>query len=135
MELHQFTLKTTKREEIIDITDKVEEYIKASKVRNGLCRIFLPSTTAGITINENADRDVKRDFLTILKKIIPQSRDYLHMEGNSDAHVKSSFVGCFQTVFIQNGRLLLGTWQGLWYCEFDGPRSRPVIVSIEGTSS
>ena len=131
MEVNQFTLKTTKREEIIDITNKVKEYVKASKVKNGICRIFLPSTTAGVTINENADPDVKRDFLAILRKIIPQSREYLHVEGNSDSHVKSSFVGCSQMVLIQDGRLLLGTWQGIFLAEFrDQPQKRKILLKF-----
>ncbi|NVM56018.1 MAG: YjbQ family protein [Candidatus Helarchaeota archaeon] len=135
MGISQIRVKTSKREEIIDITDKIYQIVKDSKVENGLCRVFVPHTTAGITINENADRNVKIDFINILKKLIPQSREYLHVEGNSDSHVKASLVGFSQTILIQNKKFLLGTWQGLMFCEFDGPRTRKVIISLEGISS
>ncbi|MFX1296510.1 MAG: secondary thiamine-phosphate synthase enzyme YjbQ [Promethearchaeota archaeon] len=131
MEISQITVKTTKREEIIDITNKVYQIIKESNILNGICRVFIPHTTASITINENADRNVKIDFLSILKKIIPQARAYLHIEGNSDSHVKASITGFSQTIIVQNGNMLLGTWQSLWLCEFDGPRTRKVIITLE----
>jgi secondary thiamine-phosphate synthase enzyme len=132
MELHQINIKTSKREEIIDITDQIQQTIKDSSVQEGYCHIFIPHTTAGITINENADRNVKIDFLHILGRLIPRSGDYLHSEGNSDSHVKASLVGFSQNILIQGGQMLLGTWQGLWFCEFDGPRSRKVIITLEG---
>ncbi|MHA1652003.1 MAG: secondary thiamine-phosphate synthase enzyme YjbQ [Candidatus Helarchaeota archaeon] len=115
----------------MDITDKIQDIINHSKFENGLCRIFVPHTTAGITINENADPNVKIDFLDILKKLIPQSSNYRHIEGNSDSHVKASLTGFSQTVIVQNGKMLLGTWQGLWFCEYDGPRSRTVLIALE----
>lgn len=135
MEVIQIKVKTTKREEIIDISEKIMEIIRDSNIRNGICRVFVPHTTAGITINENADYNVKKDFLFILKKLIPQSKEYLHVEGNSDSHVKASLVGFSQTIILQNKKLLLGTWQGVMFCEFDGPRTRRVIISLEGTGA
>jgi secondary thiamine-phosphate synthase enzyme len=131
MELSQIKVKTSKREEIIDLSDQIEQLVRNSKIKTGICRVFVPHTTAGITINENADRNVKIDFLNIIKKIIPQSREYLHMEGNSDSHVKASLTGFSQSIFIQDGRLVLGTWQGIWFCEYDGPRTRKLFVAIQ----
>lgn len=135
MELHQISVNTSKREEIIDITDQIQQIIKNSSITEGYCRIFIPHTTAGITINENADRNVKIDFLQILSKLIPQSGSYHHSEGNSDSHVKASLVGFSQNIIIQRGQMLLGTWQGLWFCEFDGPRTRKVIIALEAGTS
>ena len=126
-------VQTSKREEIIEITDEIQRFVKDLKINNGVCRVFVPHTTAGITINENADPNVKRDFLHILKKIIPQSKEYLHSEGNSDSHVKASLVGFSQAILIENGRIVLGTWQGLWFCEFDGPRTRRVVIAVDGS--
>jgi secondary thiamine-phosphate synthase enzyme len=131
MELHQINVKTSAREQIIDITDQIRQIIMKSRLTDGFCQIFIPHTTAGITINENADSNVKIDFLHILGKLILQSGDYLHSEGNSDAHVKASLVGFSQNIFISKGELLLGTWQGLWFCEFDGPRTRKVLIRLE----
>ncbi|TFG05556.1 MAG: YjbQ family protein [Promethearchaeota archaeon] len=131
MKITQFMLKTNKREEIIDISDEIMRIIRDSGIEDGLCRIFVPHTTAGLTLNENADNSVKTDFLNILQRIIPQSREYKHMEGNSDSHVKASLVGFSQVILIQNRKCLLGTWQGIWFCEFDGPRTRNLIISIE----
>lgn len=131
MEIHQFNVKTSAREQIIDITGDIQQIVKKSRVTDGYCQIFIPHTTAGITINENADSNVKIDFLHILKQLIPQTSEYLHSEGNSDAHVKASLVGFSQNILINNGELLLGTWQGLWFCEFDGPRIRKVLVRLE----
>ncbi|MDD1777150.1 MAG: secondary thiamine-phosphate synthase enzyme YjbQ [Candidatus Helarchaeota archaeon] len=131
MELHQINVKTSAREQIIDITGQIQQIVTKSRVTDGYCQIFIPHTTAGITINENADGNVKIDFLHILGKLIPQSADYLHSEGNSDAHVKASLVGFSQNIFISNSELLLGTWQGLWFCEFDGPRTRKVLIRLE----
>ncbi|MHA1277843.1 MAG: secondary thiamine-phosphate synthase enzyme YjbQ, partial [Candidatus Helarchaeota archaeon] len=127
MKITQIKVKTSKREEIIDITDKIEQLLRTSKIKRGICRIFVPHTTAGITINENADRNVKVDFLNILKRLIPRSKEYLHLEGNSDSHVKASLTGFSQNIIFQDGRLVLGTWQGIWFCEYDGPRTRNVF--------
>ena len=135
MELHQINVITSKREEIIDISDQIQQILKKSSVIEGYCHIFIPHTTAGITINENADRNVKTDFLHILGKLIPRSDAYLHSEGNSDSHVKASLVGFSQTIIIHKGQMLLGTWQGLWFCEFDGPRTRKVIITLEGSTA
>ncbi|WP_069649805.1 secondary thiamine-phosphate synthase enzyme YjbQ [Caloranaerobacter ferrireducens] len=123
-------IKTEKHTEFIDITRKVQEIIMNSKVKSGVCYIFIPHTTAGITINENADPDVKSDMLMELNKIIPFDDNYKHIEGNSSAHIKASLLGFSETVFIEDGRLLLGTWQGIYFCEFDGPRVRKVYVKI-----
>jgi secondary thiamine-phosphate synthase enzyme len=131
MELHQFNIKTSARTQIIDITGEIQQIVTKSHIAAGYCQVFIPHTTAGITINENADENVKIDFLHILGNLIPQSGGYLHSEGNSDAHVKASLVGFSQNVFIREGKLLLGTWQGLWFCEFDGPRTRKVLVRLE----
>ncbi|MHA1356947.1 MAG: secondary thiamine-phosphate synthase enzyme YjbQ [Candidatus Helarchaeota archaeon] len=128
MKITQIKVKTSKREEIIDITDKIEQLLRTSKIKRGICRIFVPHTTAGITINENADRNVKVDFLNILKRLIPRSKEYLHLEGNSDSHVKASLTGFSQNIIFQDGRLVLGTWQGIWFCEYDGPRTRNVFM-------
>ncbi|MHA1424667.1 MAG: secondary thiamine-phosphate synthase enzyme YjbQ [Candidatus Helarchaeota archaeon] len=131
MKITQIKVKTSKREEIIDITDKIEQLLRTSKIKRGICRIFVPHTTAGITINENADRNVKVDFLNILKRLIPRSKEYLHLEGNSDSHVKASLTGFSQNIIFQDGRLVLGTWQGIWFCEYDGPRTRNVFIVLQ----
>jgi secondary thiamine-phosphate synthase enzyme len=135
MDIFQISVNTSKREEILRITENVTKIVSAANIQNGICHIFVPHTTAGITINENADVNVKKDFLFILKKIIPQMKEYLHSEGNSDSHVKAILTGFSQDVLIQNGRLLLGTWQELWFCEYDGPRTRQVVIALEGSKS
>ncbi|MHA1131153.1 MAG: secondary thiamine-phosphate synthase enzyme YjbQ [Candidatus Helarchaeota archaeon] len=134
MKITQIKVKTSKREEIIDITDKIEQLLRTSKIKRGICRIFVPHTTAGITINENADRNVKVDFLNILKRLIPRSKEYLHLEGNSDSHVKASLTGFSQNIIFQDGRLVLGTWQGIWFCEYDGPRTRNVFIVLQSVA-
>jgi len=118
------------REEMIDVTSLVRKVVKDSKVASGLVHCFVPHTTAGITINENADPDVKRDLLYKLKKEIPQQDDYHHGEGNSDAHLKASLFGSSVQVMIENNDLVLGTWQAIYFCEFDGPRRRRLIVRV-----
>ena len=123
-----FTIKTSSQFEMIDITDRVQEIVDKTGVQNGVCHVFVPHTTAAVTINENADPAVPRDILTILDRLVPLSGGYRHTEGNSAAHAKSSLVGASETVFVTDGRLILGTWQSLFFCEFDGPRSRRVIV-------
>lgn len=128
--LRIFTVKTGYSEELIDITGKVSAAVAESGVNNGLACIFTPHTTAAVTINENADPDVKSDIILGLKSIKIEAADYAHMEGNSPAHVKSSMVGCSETVIIDKGRLMLGTWQGIYLCEFDGPRTREVYVKV-----
>jgi len=123
-------VKTSKREEIINITGLIKKHIKLSNVKDGICVLFVPHTTCGITINENADPSVKSDFLNHMKKLIPQQGNYLHSEGNSDAHIKSILVGPSLTLLIWDSQLVLGTWQGIYFCEFDGPRTRKLLISI-----
>ena len=129
--MEQFSLNTPE-EGFIDITGQVRKIVAAGYVQNGLCQIFVPHTTAGVTINENADPDVVTDMLAALGKMVPDLH-YRHSEGNSPAHVKSSLVGCSITVPISEGRLCLGTWQGIYFCEFDGPRTRKVWVQLVGS--
>ena len=105
--------------------------IKKSKIKGGLCVAYCPHTTAGITINENADPDVQHDLIIALNRISPDLPEFRHMEGNSDAHTKSSIVGCSEDIIVSEGKLLLGTWQGVYFCEFDGPRTRTAIIRID----
>lgn len=122
---------THRKEDLVDITAQVSQLVSASQVKEGLVHVICQHTTAGITINENADPDVKRDILMALSRIVQDSWPYQHGEGNSPAHLKSSLVGCSATIPISNGRLVLGTWQGVYFCEFDGPRpERRVLVSL-----
>lgn len=124
------SVKSTAREELIDITDQVIAAVKESGVGEGLCCIFAPHTTAAVTINENADPSVKKDIISGLKSLALEKNPYLHGEGNSPAHIKSSLVGASELVVISGGKLQLGTWQGIFFCEFDGPRSRKAYISI-----
>lgn len=126
----QYTIKTTKEDDLIDITHIVRQEVEKSGVLDGMAVIFIPHTTAGVTINENADPDVIHDILLGLRKAFPRDSNYLHGEGNSHAHIKASMMGSSCTVFIENGNLKLGTWQGIYFCEFDGPRTRKVEVKI-----
>ena len=128
--LKRFTLSTHSQTEFINITPSVEKIVRESGVKEGVCWVFVPHTTAGITINEGADPSVRRDILSQLSKVVPFRGDYEHLEGNSPAHIKSSLVGSSEAIFIQEGRLVLGTWQSLYFCEFDGPRHRQVMVKI-----
>ncbi len=130
MALSVLTVKTNSRNEMIDITYEVENYLKENNFQNGVLTIFVPHTTAAITINENADPSVKRDILTYLSKLIPQSAGFTHMEGNSDSHIKSSLVSPSLTVIVENGKIVLGTWQSIFFCEFDGPRTRKVYLKF-----
>lgn len=124
----EITVKSSKRNEMIDITFKVNETIRTSGKTDGMCFIFVPHTTAAVTINENADDDVKKDILDTLSHVFPQDSTHAHMEGNSDAHIKSTLVGASEIIAFENGRLKLGTWQGVFFCEFDGPRTRRVLI-------
>jgi secondary thiamine-phosphate synthase enzyme len=128
--IQTFQIKTSKRTELIDITSSVQEVVRETGINEGTCIIFIPHTTAGVTINENADPSVAQDILMELNKIIPLENQYRHMEGNSPAHIKASLLGCSQVVFVESGKLLLGTWQGIFFCEFDGPRNRKVYVKV-----
>ena len=127
-----FPVKTNSREELIDITSQVRRAVSDLKVKDGVCYIYTPHTTAAITINENADPDVKRDLIKGLDHLELESVHFDHSEGNSPAHVKSSLIGCSETVFVEDGSLCLGTWQGIYFCEFDGPRNRKVYVKVMG---
>ena len=126
----RYQIQTSKPQQFIDITNKVAEEVKSSNVRDGLAVIYVPHTTAGVTINENADPDVVRDIISALNRTYPEQGDYLHSEGNSHAHIKASLMGSSCTVIIRDGKLLLGTWQGIYFCEFDGPRNREFLVKI-----
>ncbi|MCL2144034.1 MAG: secondary thiamine-phosphate synthase enzyme YjbQ [Endomicrobia bacterium] len=128
--LKKFEIKTAKREELLNISAFVEKAVKESGVKSGAAVIFCPHTTAAITINENADPDVCEDIIKGLKKISPMDKNYAHIEGNSDAHIKSSLTGASQTIIIENSKPLLGVWQGVYFCEFDGPRTRTVFVKV-----
>lgn len=125
-----FTVSTGSRMEFVDITGQVQKEVAQSGIRHGVCYIFNPHTTAGLTINEGADPAVQDDIVAVLKKMIPFDHPYKHMEGNSPAHIMASLMGSGLTVFIENGRLVLGTWQKIFFCEFDGPRSRKVICKL-----
>lgn len=126
----EITVQTRMKIEFIDITQKIQDIIGKSGIPDGICYIYVPHTTAGITINEDADPDVVRDIIMQLDKIVPLRGDYHHSEDNSAAHIKASLVGFSQTVFIDNSRLVLGTWQGVYLCEFDGPRQRKVLLKM-----
>ncbi len=123
-------IQTGGRTEFIDITGKVQDVVRESKAREGICYLFVPHTTAAITINENADPSVHQDIIMELNKVIPFDDQYRHIEGNSAAHIKASIIGFSETVFIESGTLLLGTWQGIYFCEFDGPRRRRLHVKV-----
>lgn len=123
------TIKTNKQDEMIDITEIIREDIRNSKVKDGIVIVFVPHTTAGITINENADPDVVYDILSTFQKVFPKDSSHRHMEGNSHAHIKASLMGSSCTIIIENGVLKLGTWQGVYFCEFDGPRTRGSVTN------
>lgn len=126
----KINVKTSKRCEFIDITTAVKRVVVSEGFSDGLCSIFVPHTTAGITVNEAADPDVVRDILAHLEKSVPFEGNYTHAEGNSAAHIKAMISGGSQAIPVEEGRLLLGTWQGIYFCEFDGPRNRSVIISL-----
>ena len=126
----ELNIRTESRAELHDITPQVQKAVRDAGLRTGLCHLFVPHTTAGITINENYDPSVRRDILHTLATLVPSNGVYLHREGNADAHVKSSLVGHSATLMIDGGKLVLGTWQGVFFAEFDGPRSRSVLLKI-----
>jgi secondary thiamine-phosphate synthase enzyme len=136
IEFEEFKVKTSERETILDITSKVKEVIRKYDIQEGICRIFVPHTTAGITINENADPSVVKDISNYLNRLIPKGGSlgysFRHREGNSDAHIKCSLTGHSVDILIHKKRLMLGTWQGIMFAEFDGPRNRRVFVQIYG---
>lgn len=127
-----FEVHSRQQVEMIDITDQVRQAVADSGIRSGICVLCTPHTTAAITINENADPDVVRDLVMELNKLVPFEDNYRHLEGNSAAHLKSSLVGAGETLIVENGRPQLGTWQGIWFCEFDGPRQRRVQLQVIG---
>lgn len=130
MKTEILTVKTSAHTQFVMITDQVEKIVEKSGVKDGLCTVFVPHTTAGVTINENADPDVVKDFIMEINKIVPWEDGYAHFEGNSAAHLKSSLMSPSLTLIVENGRLLLGTWQGIYFTEFDGPRTRKVYVKV-----
>lgn len=128
--LHTFRISTDEKQSFINLDDYLEEALSESDVRNGIMVVYCPHTTGAITINENADPDVKTDLKWGLDETFPNKPEYVHMEGNSDGHMKSSVVGASETLIISNGQPVLGTWQSVYFCEFDGPRTRKIHVKI-----
>ena len=128
--IKQLKVKTTSRVDLVDITRLVRKVVSEAKVESGLCTLYVPHTTAAVTINENADPSVRSDIIKELNKVIPFDDDYSHLEGNAAAHIKSTLTGCSETLFVEGGSLVLGTWQGIYFCEFDGPRNRAVMVKL-----
>ena len=126
----EISVKTSSRVELIDITHLVEKIISESKIKSGSCTVYVPHTTAAVTINENADPSVRSDIIKELNKIVPFDDNYSHLEGNAAAHIKASIIGPSETILVDGGSLVLGTWQGIYFCEFDGPRNRKVIIKI-----
>ena len=123
-------IRTNAHTEFLNVTSRIQQAVSESGVRDGICTLFVPHTTAAVTINENADPDVVRDLKAELEKIVPWEDGYHHYEGNSAAHLKSSMIGFSQQIILEDGRLVLGTWQGIYFCEFDGPRNRKLKVKI-----
>ena len=123
-------VKTNKRIDMVDVTSSVQEEVSRSGISDGVCMVYVPHTTAAVTINEGADPSVCQDILTKLTEMVPPDAVYRHMEGNSDSHIKTSLVGNSVSVFVENGQLVLGTWQKIFFCEFDGPRSRKAYIKV-----
>jgi secondary thiamine-phosphate synthase enzyme len=130
--LERLTLRSKHRAEVLDVTERVQKIVTQSGLAGGLCHIYVPHTTAGVFINENADPDVMEDFLNTLDRLVPWDNGYSHAEGNAAAHIKSTLIGTSQTVAFAEGRLALGRWQGIYFAEFDGPRERQLQISILG---
>lgn len=128
----QIEVPTRSHDELVDITDQVQKVVSQSGIKTGLCHVFVPHTTAGLTLNENWDPAVRRDMLMALGKMVPWDDDYQHGEGNSAAHVKASLMGFSHTLLVEDGRLTVGSWQGIYLAEFDGPRRRRVLVDVPG---
>ncbi len=128
--IRQLRVKTNSRTELVDITQLLQRVVAESGVRSGICYLYSPHTTSAITINENSDPNVGRDILKELNKVIPFDDNYGHTEGNSAAHIKSSIIGVSKTIMVEEGRLVLGTWQAVFFCEFDGPRERRLMVKV-----
>lgn len=128
----EVSVSTSTRAQFVDVTRLVAEELQKSNIKTGMCYVYVPHTTAGVTINENADPDVVTDLLVTLEKLVPVHGNYRHAEDNSDAHLKASMMGFSQLIPVIDGRLALGTWQGIYFCEFDGPRKRKMLVGIAG---
>ncbi|MEO0094750.1 MAG: secondary thiamine-phosphate synthase enzyme YjbQ [candidate division WOR-3 bacterium] len=128
--IEKIKISTKNRNELVDITGEVKKIIEKNKIKDGVIHIFCPHTTAAITINENYDPSVQEDITNALEKLIPYRGNYSHTEGNADAHIKAAIIGSSRTLFIENGKLAFGTWQGIFFCEFDGPRTREIWVKI-----
>ena len=128
--LYPVEISTHARTELVDITDEIRKAIKKSGVKSGTCIIYIPHTTAAVTINENYDPSVCEDIVATLNRLVPHNTRYSHTEGNADAHIKAAIIGSTRTVFFEDGKILFGTWQGIFFCEFDGPRRRRILVKI-----
>ncbi len=133
--LKRLEVKTSSRVQLIDISSHIKSLLKSEGISSGYIIVYVPHTTCGITINENADPAVKEDIIDVLNRLVPENSNYRHLEGNSDAHIKSSIIGSSVTVFIEGGALVLGTWQGIFLAEFDGPRIRSVLLKMIPDSS
>lgn len=123
-------IKTNRRTQLVDVTAEVERLVRASGVKSGVCYVYVPHTTAAVTINEHADPDVASDLEGVFDRLVPHSGPYRHSEGNTDSHAKAVMVGASQTILVEEGRLVLGRWQGIFFCEFDGPRERKIFVKV-----
>ncbi|MCJ7498812.1 secondary thiamine-phosphate synthase enzyme YjbQ [bacterium] len=130
--MHRIPVSTRRREELVDITSSIEDVVGKAGIPSGLCVLYCPHTTAAITVNEGADPSVAEDMVMGLQRLIPGDWNFSHMEGNSDAHIKASLIGPSETVIIDGGKLVLGTWQRIFFCEFDGPRKRVIFVKLQG---
>jgi len=128
--MQKISIRTSKRIELIDITGEIQDIVTKSNIKEGACLLFCPHTTAGLTINENADPSVRKDITNALNKLVPENAGYSHSEGNADSHIKSSLFGSSLTIFVGDGQLAFGTWQGIYFCENDGPRSREIWVKL-----
>lgn len=128
--METLTVRTSKRIELVDITGKVREVVRRSGVKRGVCVLYVPHTTAAVTVNENYDPSVARDIENHLSKLVPAGAGYAHLEGNADSHIKATMVGPSETLLVEDGDIVLGTWQGVFFCEFDGPRTRKVYVRV-----
>ncbi|MCF8039135.1 MAG: secondary thiamine-phosphate synthase enzyme YjbQ [Desulfohalobiaceae bacterium] len=131
--MQEIQISTHKRQELVNITEQTRDLVRKNSWQEGTLLLFCTHTTAGLTINEAADPSVARDLLVNLSRLIPEKGDYRHLEGNSDAHIKSSLIGCSEQILVHSGRLLLGTWQGVFFAEFDGPRSRKILAQWTGS--
>jgi secondary thiamine-phosphate synthase enzyme len=132
--MEKIEVRTTRRIELVDITGEIQQAVAKSKLKQGICFVFVPHTTAGVTINENADPSVKRDILNTLNKLVPEGAGYTHSEGNADSHIKSSMLGNCLHIFVEDSQLCLGTWQGIFLAEGDGPRRREVWIKLASSS-